>query len=772
MSLQLAAQHLASKGRGRDTRLIHVSPRELQGLQALAKAKGGSLTINPDTGLPEAGFLEDVLPIAATAALMFTPGGQAAALGLGGALGAGGGALAAGIGTGLLAGGASLLGQALSGNKLNLGKAATTGLLSGVAGSMGPGVPTSDVVTPVKALEAASAVPAGAGSGAGNVLAYDSAGLLQPANYAPEITGATSFSSAPPTPDKSFFGNLTGKEKLGYGLAGTAALSLLGQNNQQSNTNQDPNPAYIRPYTFSQTRNPQYGEPGQSYYKQSYTALPAYPAAGGGLMSAAMYPQSGMDKTQYATPTQMPTSAEVIRADYDAPTNPYNGEPLARFAEGGETKDAVKAYNDILAKRATEEYVNAPLLAAFRSAPQQAQAQAPATPDMGGGVKGLYQYYLGRQPSEAEIPQYADQIRSTGMATPEEAAYFRQFIGGEQAATGFKPTGPDPFGAQGGQGFSGSGMMGSGLMDAAAQQRGMPMFAYNPQTRQYSSTGYMQPPIDMMAPMGPVPEQANGAAGGLMPNDLVRSYDEGGRTEDDESYKDRMKRIKKMISMLDEVKETDRIAPPDLGEYVPTMKEYKPSKLNVMAMPQAFVDAPQTKGVMGRVGGSYALDRDTQLLGGLSGFAGKDRGALTVRPSTADVGIARRMGPGILAAQYERSLTGQQPPRYMANYSIPYADGGDVQGYNLGGYSDGGRMLKGPGDGMSDSIPGVIGGRQPARLADGEFVVPADVVSHLGNGSTDAGAKKLYAMMDKVRHARVGTKKQGKQIKAEKYLPK
>jgi hypothetical protein len=104
-----------------------------------------------------------------------------------------------------------------------------------------------------------------------------------------------------------------------------------------------------------------------------------------------------------------------------------------------------------------------------------------------------------------------------------------------------------------------------------------------------------------------------------------------------------------------------------------------------------------------------------------------------------------------------------------ARYSVPFAEGGMA---NLGGYSDGGRMLKGPGDGMSDSIPGVIGGRQPARLADGEFVVPADVVSHLGNGSTDAGAKKLYAMMDKVRHARVGTKKQGKQIKAEKYIPK
>jgi hypothetical protein len=99
-----------------------------------------------------------------------------------------------------------------------------------------------------------------------------------------------------------------------------------------------------------------------------------------------------------------------------------------------------------------------------------------------------------------------------------------------------------------------------------------------------------------------------------------------------------------------------------------------------------------------------------------------------------------------------------------------YARGGNVTS-NLGGYSDGGRMLKGPGDGMSDSIPASISGKQPARLADGEFVVPADVVSHLGNGSTDAGAKQLYAMMDNVRKARTGRKAQGKQIQAKKYLP-
>jgi hypothetical protein len=97
------------------------------------------------------------------------------------------------------------------------------------------------------------------------------------------------------------------------------------------------------------------------------------------------------------------------------------------------------------------------------------------------------------------------------------------------------------------------------------------------------------------------------------------------------------------------------------------------------------------------------------------------------------------------------------------------ASGGGIS--SLGSYSDGGRMLKGPGDGMSDSIPARIGSKQEARLADGEFVVSADVVSGLGNGSTDAGAKQLYKMMDKVRSARTGTKKQGKQIKPERYLP-
>jgi hypothetical protein len=107
-------------------------------------------------------------------------------------------------------------------------------------------------------------------------------------------------------------------------------------------------------------------------------------------------------------------------------------------------------------------------------------------------------------------------------------------------------------------------------------------------------------------------------------------------------------------------------------------------------------------------------------------------------------------------------------PRFAAKGGLMSLAGGGA----LGGYSDGGRLLKGPGDGMSDHIPASISNKQPARLADGEFVIPADVVSHLGNGSTDAGAKVLYKMMDQVRRARTGNPKQGKQIKPQKFIPK
>jgi len=131
------------------------------------------------------------------------------------------------------------------------------------------------------------------------------------------------------------------------------------------------------------------------------------------------------------------------------------------------------------------------------------------------------------------------------------------------------------------------------------------------------------------------------------------------------------------------------------------------------------------------------------------------------------------------APQLLQAMTGQTPTPKAKQYSYDpngqkyteLAQGGIASLPNE--YAAGGKLLQGPGDGMSDSIPAVIKGARPQRaaLAQGEFVIPADVVSHLGNGSTDAGAKRLYAMMDKIRHARTGTKKQGKQINPAHFMP-
>jgi hypothetical protein len=143
--------------------------------------------------------------------------------------------------------------------------------------------------------------------------------------------------------------------------------------------------------------------------------------------------------------------------------------------------------------------------------------------------------------------------------------------------------------------------------------------------------------------------------------------------------------------------------------------------------------------------------------GGIRDLYGTPDNQPTISPGLSGFGLGRL-----------NNLAGEQAMTQAK--TLGYAQGG-LTAFAMGGKPKGG-YLDGPGDGMSDSIPATINGKQPARLADGEFVIPADVVSHLGNGSTKAGSKKLYAMLDKVRRARTGTKKQGKQINADRYLPK
>jgi len=174
-----------------------------------------------------------------------------------------------------------------------------------------------------------------------------------------------------------------------------------------------------------------------------------------------------------------------------------------------------------------------------------------------------------------------------------------------------------------------------------------------------------------------------------------------------------------------------------------------------------FVTPPPSVG--GRVGANFdALGGNIRA--GVSGNAmmGQDR-RIMARPEMMDIGYKGQVGPGELDVGLQRAIQ-SMPGRAKdyalnAKYSMNFAAGGTP------------RFLSGGGDGMSDSIPATIEGNQEARLADGEFVIPADVVSHLGNGSSKAGAKQLYSMMDRVRQARVGTKKQGREIKPKKFMP-
>lgn len=123
---------------------------------------------------------------------------------------------------------------------------------------------------------------------------------------------------------------------------------------------------------------------------------------------------------------------------------------------------------------------------------------------------------------------------------------------------------------------------------------------------------------------------------------------------------------------------------------------------------------------------------------------------------------------------FQTTATGEAETTPEPTEVVTAAGGGMMRSggiSDLGGYSDGGRLLRGPGDGVSDSIPASINNKQPARLADGEFVIPARIVSELGNGSTEAGARKLYAMMDRIQKSRRKAKNIAANTRADKHLP-
>jgi len=553
MGLHNTAHYLKSKGRGRDTELVHMSKREIKGLQDLAKAAGGSLTINPDTGLVEAGFLEDALPVVAAAAATYFTAGAAAPY-LSTALGS---SMAGGIAAGALAGaGISGITAAITGK--DVGNAA---LMGGIGGGI-----------------------------SGGLGAYGDANVLADATQKAAIESGTQAATQTAT---------TGVDAAGN------AISM------------------------------------------------ASPTSNTGFIS----PETGL-------PITPPSSANLNVRDVEAQMGGFYGGQAPANPYASMTNQQISNATGIQTPQTSPTYY-----AGLKPDQYVQKAGILALPGVGllGGDET--ESLPGEDPYVSPLKRISSDFKA--YVPPQPNPYYRAQY----------PT----YAAEG------------GIMSS------------------YQSGG----PVERMSQMN----TAINPQGGLYPQGMI----------DKTQYATPIQRPTSMEVIDAGAQRT--FADGGIAGYAPggmTKQAYLPK-----GDAGRFVDSdPSTRGLSAMDAAQHRLKK----LGARSGIK------MAEMPKTGIKGLG-------------------------GDFSDMAAAGGVA---HLGDYSDGGRLLRGPGDGVSDNIPATIGGKQPARLADGEFVVPARIVSELGNGSTEAGAKRLYAMMDRVQKARkktIGKGKIAKDSKSSKYLP-
>jgi hypothetical protein len=202
----------------------------------------------------------------------------------------------------------------------------------------------------------------------------------------------------------------------------------------------------------------------------------------------------------------------------------------------------------------------------------------------------------------------------------------------------------------------------------------------------------------------------------------------------------------------------------------PSISNIRPYKLDITNPSGTPQYTPQDTREREQVRYAYSPQPIYQAAGG--GMLSLMRGGTYDDEVGKDDDFAYEAG-GDVKKRKSRSLKGNPYYKFAQNRKDSSMEAAVEQNFAKGGLGAvlPPRFLSGGGDGMSDSIKANIDGKQEARLADGEFVVPADVVSHLGNGSSKAGAKKLYAMMDKIRKARTGRTRQAPEVNARRYMP-
>jgi hypothetical protein len=882
--------------------LVHMAPQEVAGLQALAMKHGGTLTINPDTGLPEAGFLSKILPMLAGAALnYFAPGFGTA---ISGALGLGEVAGAAAIGTGVGVGGATALATGSLSRGLMAGLGAyggaglTEGLMSAGANTLGSQAAVQGAgLTADMAANLADAGITDAGiQNLGNVNAATQGIAENRAAFdATKLTSADKLAAGA----KTAAANPLAFAKANWMPTAAAALPVLSAIGTTT-------PMTAKPVDTGYIRQKLYDP-----YTQTYKTLAPVKASEWGNRSfsdAYTNPQTGIAATlDDRKPTPMADGGIVALA---------SGGDVQHFEIGGDVKGALEqAYaandvakiNDIVAaNKITAEDVGSTWkgfdtsgIAGLNLYTPSAAAAAPAytsyTPEQIGS-------YLTTNPN-ADIAKATKDFNADPAAVN---AYISSLAGGyvdPTATTGgsgtlgiynqLKAAGIDAgelFAAQPG-GWSqadiqrqidfdrGAYGLAAALpkgvsdknwaqwMDAnnysvldAAKAFGL---SVNEVQRRYDAAkkeekkvippvtttsvvpGGTQLPGATVYDNGAYGNYGSGPATGVdyrgntvsiaTPGDIITNPDQtrtvvpnipgrpyGGFTGMDQvksaytagggslGYTSPAPRTMAEFEQMYNKQTGDSMAAYNYlmgkGAY-PTQSvaassatgiqrpywssgvKYKPKFLTknadgtisssttsgtapLTAAKTINVSNPQGLVEVATLGSDGAYHAPS---GGTYDVAGKPLNVNTTDTTQGGGGDGGgSMARGGITHPFFSKTTG----KFNSPTPQVYADGGYAVGGglgSLGSYSDGGRLLKGPGDGVSDSIPATIGDKnQPARLADGEFVVPARIVSELGNGSTEAGAKKLYAMMDRVQRARgktTGKNKVAANSRSDKYLP-
>ena len=714
MSLHTLASHLQNAGRGQDSVLVHMTPGEVKGLQALAMSQGGSLTINPETGLPEAGILSALLPMVAgfflgPAGLGLTAMQSAVAVGaLGtaatGSLGKGfmmglGAYGGAGLGAGLTSAGAANLPASASGQtaanlgqqtfnavgapvelSAPIGSATTTGVNTGVSATTGG----LEAIKPFANPNVMAANPYGVTAPYNLTTTVPNApvnlgNIATPPAISPNVVNAGDFATTP-------------------NMASSLDVAKANLNTAGAGTN--------------------YGQTIAENMRNTAT------------------PVNNIDQIMsQGTP---PSTMDKLGAGFDRATSSWEGAKEVWNATPTGTGYGLAATGMGVLQAQQEE------------AAEEAKAKADA---MAASRRGTIRPY-----------EFSTQLTENAFAPRESSSEFKYYV-----EPRFIPKDTYAVAKEGGlMSLAVGGQVEEmSAANAIGANTGYPMA--NLQSPMYTNPMMSRPtPTNVISPSGDAGVDAY--SGELR-------MASGGSTDTKYSYDPATMKYTQATTTT----------PAASNNMQDAFRNFYAPVLGGLGNGMGAIKVPgntfgQRASALFADPGKYIFGQQptvtTETSGGIatpymppSGLAAANTSMVPNIPIQPQQNVDRQLG---LEAFYP--MMEQQLALKGSNLQAQgYAEGGTANGgYSLGSYSDGGRLLRGPGDGVSDSIPASIGAGQPARLADGEFVVPARIVSEIGNGSTEAGARKLYAMMDRVQKARrktVGKDKVAVNTKADKLLP-